>query len=264
MPTEMRQAAQDYLLRGWSVIPLEPGGKKPLISWKPYQTRFPSIDELDDWFADDGPNIGLVTGALSGIAVCDVDSHDAMRWALDYEHGQGLGEVATPLVETGKGWHVYYAMPPGLRNLQANPEWPGVDLRGEGGYVVAPPSVHVSGRHYTWALEVSLPLALMPLWMTKYTAAKSFGARSVWDGALPAVILPNAPPGRRNTTAASLAGHLIFKGMEPSQVLAMVQAWNQAGSSPLPADEIAQTVQSVFRTDARNRPPSHPFEGIPG
>jgi hypothetical protein len=66
--------AQYYVnVKKWSVIPLMPKSKKPAKSWKEYQRRFPTDEELNEWFKEDKNEIGIVTGELSAIAVIDFD-----------------------------------------------------------------------------------------------------------------------------------------------------------------------------------------------
>jgi len=69
--------------RGLSVFPLKPRAKKPAIkSWKPFQERLATADELFDWFDGDN-NIGVVTGKISGIAVIDCDSEEAAQMVAE-------------------------------------------------------------------------------------------------------------------------------------------------------------------------------------
>jgi hypothetical protein len=244
----MRFTAQEYWERGWSIIPLEPRGKRPLVSWRDYQIRRPSPDELDEWFAEDGPNLGIVTGEISGLAVLDIDSTDALKFAMSYREGRGLGEQTTPMATTGKGYHVYYTYPKGLRNLQADPNWPGIDLRAEGGYVVAPPSLHASGRQYQWELDWRQPLAPMPQWMIRPGAPQQHHTRGLPVG-----------EGKRNMTLASFAGACFAVNLDFATTWALCRTWNQQNPRPLPEDEVLITVQSIQRTHQRNHPQ---FEGV--
>jgi hypothetical protein len=164
---EMLEAALDYLTAGRSVIPICsphpdggcrqsggkhgrecPGpGKTPLTTWKDYQTRRPTEAEVRLWFGRwPTMNIGMATGAVSGTVVLDADSDAAIKFALE----QGEGELSSaPMVTTGKGAHFYLAHP-GEHVPNFAGRWPGVDFRGDGGYVVLPPSLHRSGKRYAW------------------------------------------------------------------------------------------------------------------
>lgn len=146
--------ALHYLELGWSVIPVACETKKPLIAWKEYQARRATVDEVVAWWRQwPAANIGVVTGAVSGLIVLDIDG-EAGEASL-----ARCGPLPlTPMVRTGKGRHIYFAHPGAvIRNFAR--KLPGLDLRGDGGYVVAPPSLHASGARYTWEVAPDgLPL----------------------------------------------------------------------------------------------------------
>ena len=130
--------ASEYRDRGWSTIPLV--GKKAAIRWKEFTRRLPTLHELFTWFGDGNPkrhNIGIVTGKISALVGVDCDSRgEAVWWWEQF--------AKTPLlVKTGKGIHFYYQHKPGtvVRN-RAGLFGRKIDLRGENGYLVAPPSIH--------------------------------------------------------------------------------------------------------------------------
>ena len=140
---DMLETARSYVAYNWSVIPLLFREKKPAIAWKEYQSRLPTDAELVEWFVEGkAHNIGIVTGAVSGLAVIDLDSPEALERAK----AQGMPSGG-PVVRTGKGYHAYCRYREGVGNTADN----GVDIRGEGGFVVAPPSVHPSGAVYALA-----------------------------------------------------------------------------------------------------------------
>jgi len=140
-------ASLDYADSGISVIPLMRRDKKPAIEWRPFQRQRASPDQLTGWFNSGVLNVGIVGGAISGdLTIIDFDSHDAYDWWIDLDMERWL----LPCVTTAHGKHVYI-------RLQ---QWPGnkrdtkrrIDIRGEGGYVVAPPSIHPSGAEYKWTM----------------------------------------------------------------------------------------------------------------
>jgi hypothetical protein len=99
----------------------------------------------------DNSNIGIATGSISNLIVVDVDEGKGGNWR-DLLIGD-VNEMAlkTPRVKTGAGLHFYYKLPPGqvIKN-SASVLAPHIDIRGEGGYVIAPPSRHFSGKNYEW------------------------------------------------------------------------------------------------------------------
>ncbi len=167
--SQTEQAALDYRARGWSVIPRREKAKRPAVAWKKYQTSHVSEKTLHDWFRRSPDyNVGIVTGTLSGIVVLDVDPRhggDKSLRALEREHGR---LPKTPKSITGGGGqHYYFAHPGGEVRNRAGIR-PGVDLRGDGGCIVAPPSVHPSGKRYRWVrgrAPGDVELATLPDWL---------------------------------------------------------------------------------------------------
>lgn len=254
-PRNVRAFAELYVSLGWSVIPLPIGSKIPVIKWKPFQTRHPTVQELDAWFLDKDSNIAIVTGAVSGVFCLDIDSPQAMRKYLAHEDGYGLGDQLTPLSKTNKGWHVLFTYEEGLRNFQGRPDL-GYDVRGEGGYFVAPPSVHEKGHTYYWEIE-PCALAPLPAWLRpKPEYASSHPAARTVTFAPRGDFKPKeeyyAPKGEgaRNMSLAQLAGHLFRERLDEPTVLKICLAWNDRNDPPLPDKEVETTVRSIARADA--------------
>jgi hypothetical protein len=155
-------AALDYQAQSLAVIPVRPRDKKPLLPWKGFQERRATDLELRTWWRrwpDAG--VGVVCGAVSGVIVVDGDPRNGLALA------DLVGRLpVTPTVETGGGGlHLYFARPPGLVIPKIAGLLPGLDLQGEGSYVVAPPSVHPNGQLYRWSPARALgdtPLAPLP------------------------------------------------------------------------------------------------------
>lgn len=138
--------ASQYMAQlGLSVIPVG-RDKKPLIAWKEYQTRKPTQNEIDSWYEKwNDAGIGIVTGQVSNLLVVDIDE-EAGKDALK-QYGVDWQTIQAPVVHTSKGIHIYFRHA-GLGN--STRIIPGVDTRGEGGYVIAPPSSNGGGRAYVW------------------------------------------------------------------------------------------------------------------
>ena len=92
----------DLMARRFSLIPLKPKSKIPVVKWEPYQHRLATLDELEAWFTVPGFNVGVVTGRISGIFVIDADSEAALAWALEKLPACDLR------VRTANGLHLYY------------------------------------------------------------------------------------------------------------------------------------------------------------
>lgn len=142
--------AFEYFDRGWSLIPLV--GKRPpkRFGWKRFQTERATLDEIKRWFSpskEGFTNIGIVTGAVSGITVVDCDTPaDTEWWSNNFP--------PSPLVAcTGRGGaHIYYRANANTSiGNRANILGRNIDIRGDGGYVCAPPSIHSdTGAVYKW------------------------------------------------------------------------------------------------------------------
>lgn len=153
---------------GFSVIPVNAGDKIPCVKWTPYTSRTATDDELGQWFSNfPERNIGVVTGAVSGVVVVDVDQPEAFH----------IDMPRTPTAKTGKGLHYYFK----YRDV-GNAKLPFGDLKSDGGYVVAPPSTHASGSAYEWLAGLSfddVPLAELPSEVIALTKGTSPSGDSV-------------------------------------------------------------------------------------
>jgi len=253
----VERAAFDYLSRGWSVIPLHARGKRPAVRWQEYQHRLASEQEVKGWF-DIWPNanLGIVTGAVSGLAVLDVDPQHGGVESL-----QECEEVHEPLPNTveavtgGGGRHVYFAYPGVFIHNRVGLK-PGIDLRGDGGYIVAPPSIHPSGHCYTWKSShhpKSTSLADMPNWLMKLatTQAQHRGhSLTHWRN----LVKEGVNEGERNNTIASMAGLLLWRGVDSQVVLDLLLCWNAIRCRPpLSEDEVARTVDSITRLHSKHK-----------
>jgi hypothetical protein len=252
-----RDVAQGYRARGWSVVPVRPKAKQPLVRWQALQQRLATEGEIDQWFGLwPDANIGIVTGAVSGLVVIDVDpKHGGDESLAHLERERGPLPQTVEAITGGGGRHLYFQHPGGqVRNRAGLAQ--GVDLRGDGGFVVAPPSVHASGRSYAWQSghgPEDRAVAAMPAWLLERVTGRPAGRghslehwrRLVRDG---------VAEGERNNTIASFAGHLLWRGVDPDVALELLLAWNRTRCRPpLPDAEVAAVLQSIARLHERER-----------
>jgi hypothetical protein len=245
-------AALAYAARGWSVIPIEPRGKRPVVPWLEFQQRVATAEEIDDWFRRwPDANVGIVTGRVSGLVVVDIDPPHGGRQSIERVQEEHGTLPRTVEAQTGGGGrHLYFAHP-GVRLANRVGILPGIDLRGDGGCVVAPPSLHPSGRRYAW-LEGAAPddvaLALLPRWAAPATPAHGGHPVTHWRE----LLRDGVGEGGRNNTLASLTGHLLWHGVDADVALELLLAWNRLRCRPpLPDDEVAQVVASIARLHRR-------------
>lgn len=152
----LHDAAVAYARRGWAVFALKPRSKEPATTHgvKDATTDAEAVDEW--WTEHPRCNIGIAMGSASGgLVAIDVDvdeaaGKDGMATLRSWERDHGeLPETASTITGRG-GSHILYRMD-GARN-SVNQD-AGVDVRGEGGYIVAPPSVHPNGGRYEWEYD---------------------------------------------------------------------------------------------------------------
>jgi hypothetical protein len=146
------ESALRYLEMGFSVIPIVPGEKKPCVKWEPYQKERASKEQITAWWTiNPKANIGIITGEISDLFVVDIDSEEGQQNLLEY----GFDSIVTPTVKTPRGGqHLYFKYPGGNITIGAG-KIPGTDFRGNGGFVVAPPSINGKGKKYEWIVDLS-------------------------------------------------------------------------------------------------------------
>lgn len=165
-------AALALAKRGMAVFPCRPKDKAPATRRGFKDATRDKAEIIRQWTVKPGANVAVATGAVSGVVVLDVNprngGEESLR-ELERLHGS-LPE--TPCVLTGgDGRHLYFALPTnGLRSGKlAN----GLDIKADGGYVIAPPSTHPSGGSYRWKIGLSqMPLAPCPDWVRSQTRKK--------------------------------------------------------------------------------------------
>jgi hypothetical protein len=287
----MLRAALDYAAHGWAIFPVHgvsscrcgsrmsdcsSPGKHPL-------TRRGAKDATTDarviagwWRRWPDANLALATGAASGVVVIDVDPpRGELSLNRLEDAGYELPETAT--VRTGSGGlHLYFAAPdlPLGNSAGRLPgvglELPGIDLRADGGYVVAPPSVHVAGSGYVW-IETEVELAEAPPWLapTEQVPRAAPASSPVPPGsstpyglaALSGELeeLRSAPVGTRNHTLNRCAfrlGRLVAGGeLSEAEMIEALRA--QALGRGLSPREIERTISSGLEA-GRRQPRSRP------
>lgn len=222
-------SALQYLSLGFSVIPVG-RDKKPLIDWKKYQSERAIEEKIREW-RDRWPeaNLGIVTGAISNIVVVDIE-----------KDGKIEGWPATVTAKTGGGgFHLYYKHPNknvanGVRIRELT------DFRGDGGYIVAPPSVHASGNQYEWIVSPSdAKFADFPEEFLKTHGTEKRPIQSFFNG---------VPEGMRNMSATSIIGKLLT-GIEPSlwniAAWPAFKEWNTKNQPPLSENELKSVFESI-------------------
>jgi hypothetical protein len=163
----LMEAALQYARWGWHVFPLHSirdgrctcgqdcgknAGKHPRVRGG-FKSATTDTHQIEAWWCKwPDANIGIATGIVSGIIVIDIDGTAGLTTlrSLLAKHGP---LPRTEVVKTARGWHLYFVLPASCAPIPCSAD-DGLDVRGDGGYVVAPPSRHASGHVYQWRRHV--------------------------------------------------------------------------------------------------------------
>lgn len=229
--TELQHAANWYIKRGLSVFPLRANDKRPLGEWNQYRSELATEQEIANWKTG---NLGLSTGVLSRVAVIDCESRKDAEWFYDTKGKTSM------IVQTRRGYHLFFRYPSsgdGIRNGAKVKDENGqarYDIRGEGGYVVAPPSV-VDGWKYQFVFKKAvLDVEKLPEFRPEWCPKPVLGgfAKQYTDGvAYISRIRAVAGDAGHNATWQAV-NVLKDSGMGETEALAALCEWNRTNADP--------------------------------
>ena len=231
--------ALEYLGMGFSVIPLRPGAKLPRIPWEEFKTRRATVDEVTRWFKGTDNNIAIVTGAISGVAVVDCDSVASMEYARSKfpSHQRTL---------TTKGEHLWFKHPGIQVRNSVNLHGIKLDIRGDGGYVVAPGSRHPDGMIYqrggVWGPTESLPV--FPQAILEADGDLDSTIRVYLDGVGPAVQGGGGDMKTFHICCRLLRGFALSE----EKALEFLTEWNKTCSPPWSVRGLKEKMQSALKS----------------
>jgi Bifunctional DNA primase/polymerase, N-terminal/Primase C terminal 1 (PriCT-1) len=249
----MLRTALALAKRKLHVFPCLPRGKEPAVAggFKAATTDPQIIQQW--WCARPDCNVAIATGAISGVFVVDVDDLDGeleLR-RLEAEHG-----TLPPTVEviTGGGRHLYFKTPEAPVRNSASKVADNIDVRGDGGYVLAPPSIHPSGRRYAWSADSASVFAAAPDWLLAKISKPTNGNVPTPLAEWRDLVLGGVGEGQRNHTVTRLAGYLLRRHVDPLVALEFLTAWNATRCQPpLEAAEVARIVDSIAGRELKRR-----------
>src|SRR5215207_10342967 len=243
--SERMRKALEYAVGGWPVFPCAPGGKEPL-------TKHGHLDATTDrsritawWNRWPHANIGIPTGKHSGILALDVDQPTGLD-VLRAEHGQ---LPATRTHSTGSGgMHYLFAYPAGVEIRNSTGKLAeGLDVRGEGGYIIVPPS----RTKQPYEILDALSLAPSPGWLTEILteskrASEAGQARNITTAISVGACGPPIPQGSRDNTLARIAGRLHDGTRSLDDLAAQLLEINaRRCEPPLPDQQVLKVARSM-------------------
>lgn len=208
-----------YRAQNLSIIPVS--GKTPLISWKEFQGRIASEEEIKEWWEKwPEADIGCVTGAISNKLVLDIDG------ARGFKEIASLDCLTTQIVRTARGQQYHYKWPEAFSGKTTLAGLlPEVDVRGDGGYVKLPPSQFSDGSgRYEWVHGLQETLAECPQWLLDLLIEKN-KPRSIDRESGESWLkekLDAIAPGNRNATFTSIAGSLRSRGYSSGDIFELL------------------------------------------
>lgn len=240
-----------YAKRGWAVFPLKPKDKKPLTS-NGFKDATIDAKQIKKWWTQNpNANIGIATGNMSnGLLVIDFDVHDdlavAERYLREWQDENGNLPLTMSSKTGSGGVHLLYQVNRSLKN-STNKDFQ-IDTRCDGGYIVAPPSIHpTTGKAYEWRNEdlgVAQASDLVYKFVADVKKKDKLSSAKYSNFTLPARI----GKGERNDVMFRYCASLQSKGMTDQAIYLDMQAINSTRiDPPLPASELKQIYNSVIK-----------------
>ncbi len=245
--------ALEYAKHGYKVLPLHfPNhrqkcscgkkscssvGKHPITKngLKDASSEFSKIQEW--WGNFPTANIGILTGSISRFVVLDIDKdHGGFESLKALQTSYETLPITRKVESGGGGLHIYFACTKVLKNRVGI--LPGIDFRGEGAYIVAPPSIHLSGKKYTWSDE-NLDFAPLPLWLEELISSNAESREK------PSIKKP-MQEGVRNNSLTSIAGFLRRQSLDHKHIAEALHALNPILCEPaLEKEEVSKIAKSI-------------------
>lgn len=277
-PKPLLNAALAYAAQGWRVVPLHSfvdglctcesqdcssPAKHPLTVNGVYAATT-NVDTIRRWWSEAAiANVGVATG--NGVIVVDVDAkHNGLQSLADLEAKHGVLPTTPTVKSGGGGKHYYFRIPTGTVIGNRAGVAPGIDVRSDGGYVVAPPSLHASGQRYEWLVPMDTPLAELPAWLVTMLVQKPSDTTATTSTSINTTQLtvqaptddlrthPGVGEGQRNAVLCRLVGVHLARGDDPDDIAPLATAWANRCTPPLEEAEVKRTLSSLAAKHRRS------------
>jgi len=267
--SELLSTLNFYYKNGLSLFPLPYGEKADKrFKWGEYQKRKPTKAEIKTWFGNGAQhNIAIICGEISSnLVVLDCDSDERFYELANIICTKtGVDDVLdfTRVSQTGKGYHIWLFTSEPTQSAK----FPKLDIKGEGGYIVAPPSLHPDGGEYKF-INPLIPIKhIENLISIGIDSTQKKNTAVVWitDNWV-TKSLQGVGEGDRNDICYRLAAY--FKNKHPQDITeTLLLAWNQKNKPPLPEAEVLSTIKSAYSRilpDPTNVGNSIKHDSLPG
>jgi len=260
-----------YYDSGFSIIPVQKNGKQPNVPrWADYIYSRADKETIQHWIdCKLFENIGVICGAVSNnLVVFDIDDASIVDdIGLNLNN---LSEKGAWIVQTGRGYHIYCKSNRNPGATQKNSDLK-IEHRANGGYVVAPPSIHSNSKQYSF-MNIDKPSDLKPLvacntelmWSQLLNQVSKLKGITLNLADLPAPLehvdadcvanmLKGTEKGRRNDTAYALTQYYYHvKHMSPTETNTLVHGWNNDNKPSLGKRELDTVIKSALRSNSKS------------
>ena len=255
---DLKQWALYYASKGLAVFPLTPRDKKPAIQTG-FKAATTNMDQVKEWWAQNpNYNIGIATGQVSGgLIVIDLDvdeekgknGYETLKeWQREHEE---LPDSWTSITGRG-GYHFFYkSTEPEKSRVEL---YDAVDIRADGGYIVAPPSIHPNGRRYEWEYSPDFPLTEVNNTVKAFLHPKQ-EKHEIFK------MSETIPEGQRVESLVRLSGSLQAKGIGEIAIIAALKAENESKCNPPLTDQ--EMEREVFPSLKRGWEAKQPYIAVP-
>lgn len=253
--TSLLDSALDYANRGWYVFPLKAGSKIPFLKWKDEATR--DEEKIRAWWTKNpNYNIAIVTGEKSGIIAMDIDPRSGGTETLFELVTKHEALPHTTAFKTGGGGMHYIFKHPNYKVTTTSNVFQGIDSKADGGYIIAPPSLHASGKRYE--VQTIGTLAQAPTWWAEKvkTPEKIIieGVRKIIEKPFPAEKYLQGDPiskGGRDETLYKMGCSMRRYGLDKDEIYNMLCEVNETRCIPsLSIKDIARIAESSVKFEA--------------
>ena len=260
-------AALNYANRGWAVLPVHgvnngvctcgasdcgSPAKHPRTT-QGLKDASTNTDQIQEWWTRwPDSNVGIATGPISGIVVVDVDTREngLENWS-DLRDINGNVDTLTATTGSGGTHAVFLLNGESLKNTTSKLA-AGIDTRGEGGYIVAPPSIHISGETYRWD-DINKNPSYPPIWLVNKwidTPMKALSpVEAIRDGTHPQwvsqALKGGVSQGQRNETALKLASYFGYKGLPRDIIAEIMETYALKCQPPMDIKELHTVIASA-------------------
>lgn len=244
--SDLHEAAMKYAEQGIPVFPIVPNEKRPLCT-NGFKDATTDIDVINRWWSENlDANIGIPTGKLSGLLVIDVDVKNGAKGeeSIDALQEQYVDPLRTRIHKTPSGgYHLIFRHPDEDVRCSAGKLGSGLDVRANGGYIVAPPS-RIHGEYY----EIHDPeeqISDAPEWLVSLALKRSEALLTAG----------NLAEGQRNNSIFKSALKSKQQDVSIDHAREIVATMNEEFNPPLAAEEVEKTLQSAYRYEVGTIPP---------